>query len=378
MSVVVLLTAAFVLLTTPAARALLPSESAIRDVSVSRAFFNPSLGQKIHISLTAGESGRLNLWILDRDGYLVRKLVSNHLITTGKVGFDWDGRDDRGAVVPDEAYSMKIDLVSSSGASSFFPANAIPEMLNAGRALYDRSSGVVSYKLPVPARVHIQAGSARTNQKTGRAEGPVLKTIANREPRTAGSVIDAWNGWDESGTVRVCDLPNFAIAVAASPLPDQAIITVGNRGVTFFDWVGKRTGSSLLTVSTADHSHHRGLSSLEDVAPQLLLKPHNANWSEAERIWLTADEVIRLDASLVGPTAKAFAANPGKVMVFLDLKNVSTRPAGSAEPIVVSTEGLTAGPHRITVNWVSDYGPVAVNTVLFRNEKAAPTRTAVR
>ena len=349
----------------------------ITGISVSRPFFNPALGQKIEISFALDRAGALDVLILDRDGYVVRRLVSSKKVESGPVSLEWDGRDERFDVVPDEAYSLKVDLASDGGGESFFPANAIAEPLPSRAALYDRLTGIISYKLPGPSRVHIQAGSAVIDKKTGLASGPVLKTVANREPRSGGPVIETWNGWDESGTIRVCDLPYFAIAVAATPLPEASIITVGNRDASFFDWVRVRSGSSLFTIAAADHAHHKGLSSLEDVAPKLALRPRNATWDAAARLWQAPDKDIQIDSVVEGPTAASFRNHPGKLMVFLDQDCVATVLVEAQEPsVTVPISRLSPGPHRMTLNWVSDFGPVAVNSILFRSGKPDATRTA--
>jgi len=353
------------------------ASGSITGVGVSRPFFNPALGQKIEISFTLDKAGALDVLILDRDGYLVRKLASGKKAEKGPVTLEWDGRDERFDVVPDEAYSLKIDLASDAGAESFFPANTIAEPLPSRAALYDRLTGIISYKLPGPSRVHIQAGSAVIDKKTGMANGPVLKTVANREPRSGGPVIETWNGWDESGTIRVCDLPYFAIAVAATPLPDASIITVGNRDASFFDWVNARSGSSLFTVAAADHAHHKGLSSLDDVAPKLGVRPRNATWDAGARLWQASDKNIQLDSFVEGPTAASFRKHPGKLMVFLDLKCIQTVPVDGQEPsVIVPITALSPGPHRVTLDWVSAYGPVAVNSILFLAGKPETSRTA--
>jgi hypothetical protein len=349
----------------------------ITGVGVSRPFFNPSLGQKIEISFAVDKAGTLDVLILDRDGYLVRKLVSGKKAEKGPVTLEWDGRDERFDAVPDEAYSLKIDLASDAGADSFFPANEIAQPLPPRAALYDRLTGIISYKLPGPSRVHIQAGSAVIDKKTGMASGPVLKTVANREPRSGGPVIETWNGWDESGTIRVCDLPYFAIAVAATPLPDASIITVGNRDASFFDWVRARSGSSLFTIAAADHAHHKGLSTLDDIAPKLGVRPRNATWDAAARLWQAPDKTIQIDSFVEGPTAASFRSHPGKLMVFLDQDCIATVLVEAQEPsVTVPISGLSAGPHRVTLNWVSGFGPVAVNSILFRSGKPDATRTA--
>ncbi len=172
----------------------------ISDVSLSRPFFNPSLGQKIGLSFTLDRTGFLTLLILDRDGFLVRKLVAAKPVEKGPLSFDWDGQDDAGEVVPDEAYSLKIDLSSGGQTGSYFPGNSLAEDLQVQTNYYDRRGAIFSYKLPRAARVHIQAGIARIDPKTKVADGPVLKTLVNREPRPAGAVVENWNGFDEGGT----------------------------------------------------------------------------------------------------------------------------------------------------------------------------------
>ncbi|MGH9315577.1 MAG: hypothetical protein ACRD1P_00475 [Thermoanaerobaculia bacterium] len=351
--------------------------SQVSEVALSHPFFSPSLGQKMRISLVVGAPGSLTLLILDRDGFLARRLVSDQAVTKGKVAFDWDGRDDSGQIVPDEAYSLKMDLGPHQQGGIYFPANTTAEPLPPLRAVYDRITSVLSYKLPVPARVHIQAGSARVD-RTGATRGPVLKTLANREPRAGGQVIETWNGWDESGTIRVSELPDFRVAIAATPLPENSIIAVGNRGRQFFDWVRTRAGRSLLTATSTDHAHHRGLASIDDVAPRLQLQPKNATWSAPGKVWLTSEKAMALGASVEGPTAKAFLRHPAKLMIFLDLKNFQTLtlPTSGAGPsIIVPMTGLAPGPHQLTVNWVSDYGPVTVNSVLFEVKTPLDTRS---
>jgi hypothetical protein len=93
---------------------------------------------------------------------------------------------------------------------------------------YSARAGTLVYTLPVASRVHFQAGSAKPNAR-GEHEGPVLKTIVNREPRAAGRITEMWNGFDESGTIRVSDQPDFVLALAVAPLPENSILTYGNR-----------------------------------------------------------------------------------------------------------------------------------------------------
>ena len=88
----------------------------------------------------------------------------------------------------------------------------------------------------------MQAGIAPVDSKTGKRSGPVLKTLVNREPRPARAVIQNWNGLDETGSYYIPDLPGFAMSVAATSLPENAILAVGNSTVTFLERARRRTG----------------------------------------------------------------------------------------------------------------------------------------
>jgi hypothetical protein len=340
-----------------------PKPVTVTDVSLSRPFFNPSLGQKIGISFSLAQPGNLTLQILDRDGYPVRKLVSGKAVEKGKQALDWDGRDDAGEVVPDEAYSFKIDVASGGKVDTYFPAAAPAEDVKAETNYYDRRGATLSYKLPRPSRVHVQAGTATTNPSTKKPEGPVLKTLVNREPRPAGAVVEHWSGFDEGGTFNVPDLPNFVVSIAATSLPENAILVTGNRKLTFLEWAASRSNASLLPARSADHSHHRGLSALDDAAPTLKAVPLNAVWSAAEKVWRPEGKSMTVSLKLHGPSAGAFERQPTAVYVFVDkARAVVVRRPHDGDTLSIPLGKLTPKPHVIAINWASSYGPVAIDT----------------
>ncbi len=210
----------------------------------------------------------------------------------------------------------------------------------------------------------MQAGITRTDSKTGKQSGPVLKTIVNREPRPGGPVIETWNGLDETGVYYVPDLPGFAMSVAATSLPENSIIAVGNSGATFLERARSRSGESLLTLGSTHHAHHRGLSALDDVSPRLIAKPSNARQSP-DRRWKTEESVLRGRLLLEGPSAEHFARQPGAVVIFVDNREVRTVKAPAAGmPFEVALGDLPAGEHIVAFGWASEYGPVAVTSLL--------------
>src|SRR5437588_10520816 len=90
----------------------------IRDVQVSPPFFNPTAGRSAQVRARV-DAGTVTLSILDRDRFPIRKLASQ-TVSDSDVTFAWDGRDDRGEVVPDEAYNILIEWRAKGGRSAVY------------------------------------------------------------------------------------------------------------------------------------------------------------------------------------------------------------------------------------------------------------------
>lgn len=371
---------AVLLLLTPFTTARVAGQSGlIHDVAISRDFFNPSLQQQVSLSFALQQKGSLDIAVLDRDGFVVRHLLRAIPTAAGPQNLAWNGRDDRGIVVPDEAYSFKIDLATGVGTQTYFPAKTQPQDLQVQANYYDRRSAVLSYRLPKAARIHVQAGAATVNPRTNIPNGPVLKTLVNREPRPSGAVVENWNGMDESGTTYVPDMPHFAVGIAATSLPENSIITYGNRTTTFPAWAAKRPGTSLVRHPGTDHRHHQGLTTLDDIAPRLEAKVRNAVWSALARGWIPEAKAIKVRLALEGPSAPFFARHPSKLVVYVDQQLVVEvmKPKDGFD-LEIPIRGLKPGAHLAALNWASAYGPVAVQTIPLHIGKRGAVQAAAR
>ena len=343
------------------------AQSKISRVSTTREFFNPTLRETVSLEIEPAVSGTVRITVVDRDGFPIRHLEEQRAERNRKVVARWDGRDDAGSVVPDEAYSFKVDLVTSAGTETYFPALKPARSFTIRADSFDSVGGILHYNLPVACRVHIQAGSAKFD-KAGNADGPVLKTIVNRAPRAKGAVVEHWSGFDESGTIKVSEMENFVIAIAPTSLPENSVLTTGNRQLSFLGYAESRGGQSLLPRPEHrdhQHRHHAGLSALEDHSPSLNVVPADASWIAEERVWTTAanEMIVRLD--LAGPTASKFAEQPGRIAVFVNQRQVLEVKPASATTITIPLPRGT-GDHIVALNWASEYGPVAVNSFRVR------------
>lgn len=100
-----------------------------------------------------------------------------------------------GGLVPNEAYSVRIEATGPGGTSVYDPSERfVPRIEQPPIRSYSRAEGVLSYKLDRPSRVHVQAGQAQPDPRTGQMDGPILKTVVDREPRIAGAVVEVWKG----------------------------------------------------------------------------------------------------------------------------------------------------------------------------------------
>ncbi|HEX3126332.1 MAG TPA: hypothetical protein VH394_03290 [Thermoanaerobaculia bacterium] len=329
-------------------------------VTTAPTFFNPRLGQSGQIRLSASRPGNVTVEILDRDRFVVRTLgplpVERETVTR------WDGKDDAGEVVPDEAYTVRARFVSAGDELVYDPGRdfqALP--VSIGDTSYSRVDSVLSYRLERPSRVHIQAGQAQP-VAGGPARGPVLRTIVDRAPRAGGAVIESWNGMDESGKVYIPDLQHFAVAVLAVPLPESSLITVGNRGVSFTEYARRHRAASLTRprkLAATAHSHHQGLNAFEDRSPRLVLSPAKRGDSSAWKN--SADEALEFSVGLDRDTAPFFLSQPNVLDVFIDADPVlHVNCRANPCPVRLPAERVPRGRHRLGVNWSSELGPVGV------------------
>jgi hypothetical protein len=338
----------------------------IKQIYLPESTFNPSMGRVVNIAIALADSGKLSVIVIDRDLYPIYIICKHKAVSKGVQNFRWFGRDQNDRVVPNEAYSLKIDFVSSNGATeTYFPAIRTTELFSIRSQYYDRQSAVLSYQLESPSRVHIQAGTAVLDPKTGKRDGPIYRTVVDREPRAAGKIAEYWTGFEQDGdSIFVPDLKDFAVAIAAAPLPENAIITYGNSATTFWEYAKNRSDEPVAQL-TRKGGHHSGLMSYEDVSPTIRLKPIGSQWSDQYRSWKIKPGKIVLEAKLQGPSSEHFIKQSGRVYVFSDGVKIQSVPVPTSTTfqINIPSNFLRSGRHAIAVNWATDAGPTAVGAI---------------
>lgn len=340
----------------------------MRNIAISKRHINPSQGETVSITIEVAASGELTVQVLDRDGFITRDIAKSRKVTVGETSYQWDGRTNKGSVVANEAYSWRVVFKSAGKQDVYFPADLIQDQATIQSNYYDRQNGLLSYFLEKPSRVHILATSGIFNSRRNQFEGAILKVIANREPRLAGSVLEYWKGFDESGTILVSELPDFGISIVAEPLPENSVIAIGNSDTSFLQTISKRVGSSLLNQRKRADGH-KGLISYRDVSPILSVKPINAVYSPIHRYWSVKETKLKLVCTFEGPMASAFLTQPGKLHVFVDTKSIRKMPGPKSDfYLEVPISNLSSDPHVLALNWDTDVGPVIATSLRIKKE----------
>lgn len=196
----------------------LPAAAAeVSQVRLGGASFNPGLEQEVSLSYRLSAADRAWVRVYDPDGGLVRTLVAGERQEAGEHRAAWDGRDDEGRVVPDEAYTFTVE--TGSGDRYDPEATTGGEVGDLTDARFDRQGGTVTYRLPAASRVLMRLGVRN---------GPMYKTLVDWKPRVAGSVTEYWDGRDEDHLVVMWDRPGFSALITYVTLPDATVIAYGN------------------------------------------------------------------------------------------------------------------------------------------------------
>ena len=183
--------------------------------------FSPSNGESFAIPLTLtspDDVGKLEVEIRTQDGDVVSK-IPVEAIESADLTVIWDGKDNTGRVVPNEAYSPLIILTRKNGDV----VKIDPGEGTGGEEVYKFektiNTGSIEYDLPVASRMLIRSGIRN---------GPMLRTILDWEPRTSGFHAERWNGMDGDGIAVLEQMPEIGYLIMGYRLPDHAIITYGN------------------------------------------------------------------------------------------------------------------------------------------------------
>ncbi len=198
----------------------------VHDVSMDKKVLGQN--ENVGISFRLSVKARVTVLVHTPDYQVIRRLLDGIDRPAGVNTVFWDGTDDTGTAVPDEAYLFTISATDENGNETVYD----PTSYSGGKIVDIRLDSMIpsgggyelSYSVPVPVRVNIRAGVHK---------GPLLATILNWTPKDVGKHTVFWDGLDATGTIKVMDQPGSHVFITAFGLPVNAVIV--ERGISGYE-----------------------------------------------------------------------------------------------------------------------------------------------
>ncbi|WP_296824459.1 FlgD immunoglobulin-like domain containing protein [Sulfurovum sp.] len=201
----------------------------IRFLPYKKNEFSPILSEKIAIGFNLSVESVVNVEIYTPDGALIRTLTTGTAMKKGNHILEWDGKDKKGTVVPDEAYNVVLKAITIGKVEIVDPRKTSGGIVQKNLNPKIGVDGKIRYTLPTPSRVLIRLGIG---------SGAMLRSVITWKPKNSGKNLQYWDGYDQDHLVKIQKHKDFKIIFSAFSLADYAIITTGNRE-SYFDYVEK-------------------------------------------------------------------------------------------------------------------------------------------
>lgn len=326
--------------------------------------FSGARGERVTYTVKAAQPGRLTLEVLTGDGDVVRRL-SVAEARAGEHEIAWDGKDERGQPVPDEAYCVRAVLESAGGKAEDHPCTRTGGEVLAGLQPSIGPNGDITYTLPQPARVLVRVGIKG---------GAMLRSLSVWRPRPAGRNLQRWNGFDESGRIDLRS-DRLALLVTAFRLPDFAVITTGQDTLDYRAWRAAQgwpeAADPPQTESSAKPLERNGqriarqhyMARYKDREPRIMVDLAGRDGKPLAAGAVPAD--VRVSVDLHPEDRWLLQEQLYEVAFFVDGDFVSEEENGYV-PIgwIWNTASLKPGRHLLTVNLTGFTGRVGTKTIV--------------
>jgi len=327
--------------------------------------------ETVEISFRLSRSAQVTVLVHTPDYQVIRRILDGDDRPAGVNTVFWNGIDDSGAAVPDEAYLFTISATDENGNETVYNPTS-----NSGGQVVDirldsmTPSGKgyeLSYSMAVPSRVNIRAGVHK---------GPLLATVLNWVPKDRGKHTVIWDGLDTTGTVKVMDQPGSHVYITGFRLPDNAIIvahgisgyelyqaavsekseTTGLPGVISVREV--RSGS--LKRMNQGVSSHALIPRAQNIVPKFSVRGKGGSrMAGAKNASSTVSGDLPLTIEVDPEDLENFNNARYEIVVFVDnVRRDEEEYAQSPYTYILDTTGLPNGDHQVCINMAGLAGQV--------------------
>lgn len=330
--------------------------------------FSPSRKEQLEVRFSIDEQASVTISIYSPDDEIVRRLVSPQSFAAGEHEVNWDGKDDQGDVVPDEAYLPVLTAKFASGATLTLDSRAWSggESLDKADSLKTERNGVI-FQLEKPARIL---------GRVGIHNGPMLNEIVTWKPFPKGRIFLPWDGFDGDDLINVRESKRYSILLAGFELPQHSIITTGNKETDYLayrkarNWPLPQRDFSKEPAERNGHriSPHYYRARALDIAPRTKLSLLDTAKDKLGNHRIDGPVLVKVDAN--ADDKWALETGGYEVSFFLDGEFVAEEEQGY---LPLSWKWLPAdlapGRHVLTVNLVGFKGQIGVKSIPLIVEK---------
>ena len=324
----------------------------LKKVTLSKTSLNTTINQKVHINYSLDNSALISLKIIGPEGELIRILSDKILKEKGDHSETWDGKDDEGKNVPDEVYTYILEATDLNGNTVSIPELPFShnwDVFDIHRSSYDEEKNILQYKLPFPCRVRIRIGTAN---------GPMLNTLVDWEPRLKGDIIEHWNGFDHDNVINLWEQKDLRIIISAFALPLQNIVTYGNKKIEYVQY-RQLKGNKIKTTNQEEWKNRPRTTSKamsEILSPDIEVTfPRLESQGETDNnIIPNLKQKVIVNVSLNKENRKYISNTKYEIIFFVDGVFYAEEPIGT-NPFnwLWTTKGIKPGKHMLSVNLVT-------------------------
>ncbi len=321
----------------------------ITSVNTTKESFSPVRNQVVNINYELDTNADISLNVYDPEYYLVRTLVKESKRNRGKHQETWDGLDDRGQAVPDEAYFFTIEAEDKKGNIAIYDPTTFSggDEFDITSAKIEPRANTIIYKLQNPSRILIRIGISG---------GPLLNNLVNWRPRISGEITEYWNGKDEDNLFDLFKDPNCKTVITGFKLCENSIITIGNSNYDFYNYL-EDNGNRSKKVSRPAKIRKDVNISRNYLRPRILDKPIDTKITFPELEDYTADVIVlNTDKLLVRIDMEekdkvVFQEQPFEISFFLDGKYYAEEEMGYVPyNWIWNLKETETGEHLLSVN----------------------------
>lgn len=327
--------------------------------------FNPSMKETVGIPVKLTVAAEVKVEISSPDGDLITTLVKPEILAPGTHEFVWDGRDSQGKIVPNEAYVPSIKAKLGNGEI----IEVAPRLNSGGEVVENLQVEVtptqeITYHLPTPSRVLI---------RTGIKNGPMMRSLANWDPKAAGKNVLRWNGYDSDNLVDLRNNDKISVLVMAYSLPDYSIISTGNDEITYFEYRSSRSwpdvrnnlSDAILERGGKRISRNYYVPRYKNRDPRVFMTIESSQMETSNGVPILGDATL-IKVDIPKEDLELIQDSLYEVAFFVDNEFVSEEEQGYM-PITwsYSPVGLSEGNHILTVNVSSLDGKIGVRSLVF-------------